>query len=160
MGLALVYERGVGATTSFDAEYAEELAAWARANPASDGRPAIDDTAVAERIGRIWIDEEVGRLLAHWANWNADQGRMSTAYGAVRKLITAEASLRNTGFSLDVLGAAGVLAEGNDDVPARGMFEREYRYSQVRTIYGGSSEIMRDIIAQKHLGLPRNRPSN
>jgi alkylation response protein AidB-like acyl-CoA dehydrogenase len=160
MGLALVYERGVGQTTSSEVAYAEPLAAWARANTTRDGRPAIDDTAVAERIGRIWVDEEVGRLLAHWANWNADQGRMSTAYGAVRKLITGEASLRNTGLALDVLGAQGVLAEGGDDVPAKGMFEHEYRYSQVRTIYGGSSEIMRDIIAQKHLGLPRNRPSN
>ena len=129
-------------------------------NSTIDGRPAIDDTAVAARIGRIWIDEEIGRLLGHWANWNAEQGRMSTAYGAVRKLISGEASLRNTGLALDVLGPAGVLAEGDDDVPARGMFEHEYRYSQVRTIYGGSSEIMRDIIAQKHLGLPRNRPSN
>src|SRR5262249_48541893 len=103
---------------------------------------------------------EVARLLGHWANWNADHGRMSTAYGAVRKLISGEASVRNTNLSLDVLGAAGVLAGEVDAVPGRGMFEHEFRYSQVRTIYGGSSEIMRDIIAQKHLGLPRNRPSN
>jgi alkylation response protein AidB-like acyl-CoA dehydrogenase len=160
MGLALVYERGVGNPTAFEAPLAADLAAWARANRSADGTPLIEDTAVAGRVGRIWIDEEVSRLLAHWANWNADQGRMSTAYGAVRKLISGEASLRNTNLSLDVLGTAGVLAGEGDEVPARGMFEHEFRYSQVRTIYGGSSEIMRDIIAQKHLGLPRNRPSN
>jgi hypothetical protein len=160
MGLALVYERGVGSTTSFEAPIAGDLAAWARANQTVDGRPAIEDTAVAERVARIAIDDEVSRLLGHWANWNADHGRMSTAYGAVRKLISGEASLRNTGLALDVLGTAGVLAGEGDEVPARGMFEHEFRYAQVRTIYGGSSEIMRDIIAQKHLGLPRNRPNN
>jgi alkylation response protein AidB-like acyl-CoA dehydrogenase len=160
MGLALVYERGVGNDSASEAVLAEDLAAWARSSERPDGTAAIDDASVAARIGRIAIDEEVCRLLAEWANWNADQGRMSTAYGAVRKLISGEASLRNTGVALDVLGTAGVLSGEGDHVPARGMFEHEYRYSQVRTIYGGSSEIMRDIIAQKHLGLPRNRPSN
>jgi alkylation response protein AidB-like acyl-CoA dehydrogenase len=160
MGLALVYERGVGNQTASEALLAGDLAAWARTAERPDGSLAIDDASVAARVGRIAIDEEVCRLLSAWANWNADQGRMSTAYGAVRKLISGEASLRNTGLALDVLGTAGVLAGEGDEVPARGMFEHEYRYSQVRTIYGGSSEIMRDIIAQKHLGLPRNRPSN
>jgi alkylation response protein AidB-like acyl-CoA dehydrogenase len=160
MGLALVYERGVGNDSASEALIADELAAWARSNEHLDGTPAIDDDSVAARIGRIAIDEEVCRLLAAWANWNADEGRMSTAYGAVRKLISGEMSHRNTGVALDVLGIDGVLAGEGAEVPARGMFEHEYRYSQVRTIYGGSSEIMRDIIAQKHLGLPRNRPSN
>jgi alkylation response protein AidB-like acyl-CoA dehydrogenase len=137
-----------------------DLATWARTAERLDGSIALEDPLVAERIGRFAIDEEVARLLGHWANWNADQGRLSTAYGAIRKLFSSEASQRNTSSVLDALGAEGVLAGELDDVPAHGMFEREFRYSQVRTIYGGSSEIMRDIIAQRYLHLPRNRPSS
>ena len=157
LGVALMYERGVESPTAFEPPLATNLAAWARTSRRPDGSAPIDDPLVASCIGRIAVDEEVGRLLTGWANWNAAQGRTSTVYGAIRKLISSEASLRNTGLALEAIGPDGVLAGRAEEVPAGGLFEHEYRYSQVRTIYGGSSEIMRDIIAQKYLGLPRNR---
>jgi len=44
------------------------------------------------------------------------------------------------------------------EAPVDGAVDAAFRYGIVGTIYGGSSEIMREIIAQRHLGLPRNRP--
>jgi len=160
MNVALVFERGVGNPSSFEHPLAEELAEWARETVRADGSRVIDDPLVTERIGRMVVDEEISRLLAHRANWLADHGDRSTAHGAMRKLFSAEAAVRNTTAGLDVLGADGVLATAAGDAPLGGDLEREFRYAVVKTIYGGSSEIMRDIIAQRFLGLPKNRPKN
>ena len=159
MGVALVYERGVGSPTSdYEEPLAAQLATWARNQHEPDGSRLIDNPAVAERIGRIFVDEEVSRLLSHWANWRAEHREFSTTEGAMRKLFSSERVQHNTAAALDVLGPLGVLADGSPGAPHQGLFEREFRQSVVKTIYGGSSEIMRDLIAQRHLGLPKNRP--
>ena len=62
-----------------------------------------------------------------------------------------------TGF---ILGAEGVLAPGAADTPFGGKFEHDFRAAVVTTVYGGASEILREIIAERRLGLPRNRPAS
>lgn len=76
----------------------------------------------------------------------------------MRKLYSSEAVIRNTSAALDMLGPEGVLSAESSFAPGGGLFEREFRQAIVKTIYGGSSEIMRDVIAQRYLGLPKNRP--
>jgi alkylation response protein AidB-like acyl-CoA dehydrogenase len=160
MNVALVYERGVGGTSAFEHPVGEELAHWASAVRHDDGTTLLDDPLLAERVGRMLIDDEVSNLLALRANWLADKGDTSTAHGAMRKLFSGEASLRNCTAAIDAMGAEGLLEAAAGDAPLGGDMVREFRYSVVKTIYGGSSEIMRDIIAQKFLGLPKNRPKN
>lgn len=60
---------------------------------------------------------------------------------------------------LDILGAEAVLSPDAPDAPLGGAIDQTFRYGVVGTIYGGSSEIMREIVAERTLGLPRNRPS-
>ena len=52
----------------------------------------------------------------------------------------------------------GCSTHDSDEAPLDGAVDAAFRYGIVGTIYGGSSEIMREIVAQRHLGLPRNRP--
>ena len=56
----------------------------------------------------------------------------------------------------DVMGCAGQLKPGDEHAPVGGRFERSYRYTVVDTIGGGASEIQKNIIARRGLGLPRN----
>ena len=58
---------------------------------------------------------------------------------------------------LDLLGPAGTLAHGEDGAVLDGLVEHAFRHSTVTTIYGGSSEVQRGIIAERGLGLPRSR---
>jgi alkylation response protein AidB-like acyl-CoA dehydrogenase len=60
---------------------------------------------------------------------------------------------------LDILGAEGVLARSADGAPLHAAVEEAFRYGVVGTVYGGSSEIMREIVAERQLGLPRVRNS-
>jgi len=54
------------------------------------------------------------------------------------------------------MGPAGQLRAGEPEAPLGGRFERSYRYTVVDTIGGGASEIQKNIIARRGLGLPPN----
>jgi alkylation response protein AidB-like acyl-CoA dehydrogenase len=60
--------------------------------------------------------------------------------------------------ALDILGAEGMLAADAVGAPLAGKLEQGFRAAVVTTVYGGASEILREIIAERRLGLPRNRP--
>jgi alkylation response protein AidB-like acyl-CoA dehydrogenase len=155
---ALVYERGPGLPRSAEETLATELAGWARTARRADGSVALDDPYVAERLGRMAVEEEVARLLSLRMHWKSARGELPGVEGSMHKLFSSEALQRHYRDTLDILGAEGVLAPGGPDAPNGGTFEAGFRAAVVRTIYGGSSEIMREIIAEGRLGLPRNRP--
>ncbi|MGI8334202.1 acyl-CoA dehydrogenase family protein [Actinomadura scrupuli] len=159
MKVALVYERGVSSPASLEKNLAPGLAAWARQAHRPDGTRVLDDPLAAERIGRIAVDEEVARLLGRWMNWRATKGGVPGVEGTMNKLFFTEAEQRHYSDTLDILGAEGLLAPEASGAPAGGRFERDFRAAVVSTVYGGTSEILRDVIAERHLGLPRNRPN-
>jgi alkylation response protein AidB-like acyl-CoA dehydrogenase len=116
-------------------------------------RPFSDRAAV--ELGRAWAQLEAGRLLGRHAAWIAGNGGTPAVEAAMAKLYTSEAVQAAAGRLLDQLGPAGVLQAGTPGAPADGALEYEYRHTAVATIYGGTSEIMRTIIALQGLGLPR-----
>jgi alkylation response protein AidB-like acyl-CoA dehydrogenase len=158
MNVALVFERGVSEGGSMVNGVAADIAAWARDTTGPDGATRFDDPLVAERIGRIAVEEEVGRLLRQRGMWLAEQGGLPGVEGSMAKLFASEASQRHYSDILDILGAEGVMQREAVGAPLAGKLENEFRESVVSTIYGGSSEILREIVAERRLGLPRNRP--
>jgi alkylation response protein AidB-like acyl-CoA dehydrogenase len=58
---------------------------------------------------------------------------------------------------LDFLGPAGLLSRGEPGAPVEGFLEHCWRFAPVTTIAGGTSEIQRNNIAERMLGLPRAR---
>jgi hypothetical protein len=157
MNVALVYERGVAGQTSLEQTLARDLAAWARQARREDGSSVWQDPLVAERIGRMAVEEEVTKLLGQWVQWRVDSGHLPGVEGSMRKLFYTEADQRRYSDALDILAAEGVLAPGSPGAPGGGKFEHDFRNAVVTTVYGGTSEILRDIVAQTGLGLPRTR---
>ena len=154
MTVALTYERGgtLGAVRALEA-----TVEWARDARHPDGSRPFDDPLVRRRLAQVAIENEVATLLSHRTTWVTTQDRLPGVEGSMAKLFSSESIQRSCSTLLDVLGADGVLDERAPGAPAAGAVEYAYRKAAVARIYGGSSEIMRSIIAERGLGLPRTR---
>jgi alkylation response protein AidB-like acyl-CoA dehydrogenase len=138
----LTFERGVS-TLGQQIVYARELSGIAEL---AQRNGAADDPLIRERLARAWVglramrsyalatmdveragQDNVSKLL--WANWHRDLGELA----------------------MDVVGKDGLaLTDGDFDE-----WQRLFLFSRADTIYGGSNEVQRNIIAERVLGLPR-----
>ncbi|WP_336212815.1 acyl-CoA dehydrogenase family protein [Nonomuraea sp. LPB2021202275-12-8] len=149
----LGFERGV-ATLGQQVGFRRELEAIIEVARTTG---AIDDPLLRDRLVRSWIGLRVMRL-------NAVRTMEGIAAGApgpessISKLVWGVWHRELGELAVDVLGAAGMIADG----PPYDLSDaqRLYLFSRADTIYGGSNEIQRDIIAERVLGLPREaRPA-
>jgi alkylation response protein AidB-like acyl-CoA dehydrogenase len=155
MHAALVYERN-SANWGEPAGLLDAVVGWA-CTPGTSGEQPIDDARVRARLAEHAAALEVGRLLLYRTAHLAAGGAMTHVEGSMAKLWITEAFVRAAGDLSDLLGTAGLLRPGDPGAPAGGLVEHAFRHAQVTTIYGGSSEVQRGIIAERGLGLPRTR---
>ena len=73
------------------------------------------------------------------------------------KLYATERYQQAVGWFQQMAGAEGLLSFGVDGAAADGWIDYDGRHSPVVTIYGGTTEINRNNVAERHLGLPRAR---
>jgi 3-oxocholest-4-en-26-oyl-CoA dehydrogenase alpha subunit len=128
---------------------------WARQAQRPDGSRVLDDPAVRERLARLAVEAEVARLIGR----RNDSLRMQPGVGNGSKLFWTELYQRASSECLDIIGPEGLLSYSEPAAPADGYAEYAFRRSVILTIVGGCSEVQRDIIAERRLGLPRSRPS-
>ncbi|MBA3741383.1 acyl-CoA dehydrogenase family protein [Sporichthya sp.] len=134
----------------------EELVAWTRVFP-SEKSPLIADRTVAHRLAEMAADLEVARLLALRTACIIDTGVVPTAEAAALKVWISELRHRIATEGLAIVGEHGQLKAGEDAAPAAGQLEHQYRAGTVLKFASGTNEVMRDIIAQRALHLPRAR---
>lgn len=120
-----------------------------------NGRPAIESDRVRDRIGQFSAEVEALSALAeaNMERFLAGRERMHDA--AMGKLMFSELNLEIASFAVELGGEAGVLVDGDPAVLDGGRWQDEWLYARAFTIAGGSSEIMRNLIAERGLGLPR-----
>jgi len=100
-------------------------------------------------------DLKCSALFAFRLAWILDQGRVPNYESSMAKVFITEAMNHLTHVAMKVLGPFGQLQRGSPWAPLEGAVEYHHRWQVVETIYAGTSEIMRNIIAQRGLGLPR-----
>ena len=159
MMTALVFERN-SSWYGEQVRLLDHALTWARATPSPDGGTMIDDPLVRERLARVAIGNEISNLLGWRAAWMASEGTLPGVEGTMAKLFTTE-HYRWAGNELvEALGADGLRRHGDPSAGpdiAHGWIEAIFRHCQVTTIYGGTSEVLRGIIAERGLQLPRSR---
>jgi hypothetical protein len=121
-----------------------------------DGRPLREDPVARSRVAQAVTQLEVARMLQRRAISEAVRGRVPTVESSMYKLYMNEAGKRLANAALDLFGPEAALRPGEDEAPVGGRFERSYRYTVVDTIGGGTSEIQKNIIARRGLGLPQS----
>jgi 3-oxochol-4-en-24-oyl-CoA dehydrogenase len=155
MHAALVFERN-SANWGEPAHLVDSVARWA-ATTGSDGTRPFDDPVTRERLARWDTLVEVGRLLLYRSAWLAATGALPQVEGSMAKLFLTETFVQAAHDLVEVAGAEGLLPRHQDGAVLDGLLEHGVRHAVVTTIYGGSSEIQREIVAQRGLGMPRGR---
>ena len=154
---ALDLERFTMFTYSPTEQRMEELVDWVK-TARRDDRPLKDDPHVRSRIAQLATQGEVARVLG--LTFVHAAGRVGakppTNQASQYKLFATQLSQRVANAMVDLAGAGAQLRVHTEDAPLRGRPEMSYRYSVIDTIGGGSSEIQKNIIARRKLGLPRN----
>ena len=126
-----------------------------------DGEPLRDDPKVRSRIARLATTAEVARgmglrVVDASAKAEKEGGAPPTMESSEYKLFTTEFSKRLANASMDLGGPGTQLRVGTEEAPMAGRAESTYRYTVLDTIGGGTSEVQKNIITRRGLGLPKN----
>ncbi|MCC6383288.1 MAG: acyl-CoA dehydrogenase family protein [Dehalococcoidia bacterium] len=108
------------------------------------------------RLADLWVANETGRLLSYRTAWMQEAGKIANYEASVIKVFATELAQKITNFGVNLLGPAGGLEPGSKCAPFDGVLEKGHLSNVSPTIYSGSSEIQRNIIATRGLGLPRD----
>ncbi|HEX7166664.1 MAG TPA: acyl-CoA dehydrogenase family protein [Acidimicrobiales bacterium] len=125
----------------------EDLATFAK----STG--AWDDPVLRDRIVRAIVEGRIIKITNYRAAAQRKAGRQPGPEGSITKLFQAEYNKRLQELAVDILGARGMAwSQGDGETAAR---IRGFLRSRANTIEGGTSEVMRNILGDRVLGLPR-----
>lgn len=133
----------------------EELTAFAKDTRGPKGR-VIDDTGVRNGLANLRIEVEVSRLLSYQVVWMQSRGKIPNYEASMSKAFGSELGQRIANFGIKLIGLNAQRIDANDPgAPLRGAFGRAYMRTVPSTIAAGTSEVQRNIIATRGLGLPR-----
>jgi len=132
----------------------QELAQYCRETKRG-GCPLIDDPRVRRKLATLAVEIEVARFISYNVAWLQSKGQVPIYESSVAKTYTTELRQRIANAGLQILGLYGQLDESSKWAPLHGRLKYQYLWTVGETIYAGSNEIQRNIIAQRGLGLPR-----
>ena len=119
-----------------------------------DGRPLSQDPLVRQKLAELHVGFEVGRLLIYQVAWFLSQGVVPNYQTAMAKAYCTEFCQRLASTAMQILGPYGQLRPGSKRIPFLPGATETYMFSPGYTIQAGTSEILRNIIATRGLGLP------
>jgi alkylation response protein AidB-like acyl-CoA dehydrogenase len=160
----LSYERG-GSSLARVTRYAAAFRQLLRAvrSLRRGGRPLVEDPAVRAKLGRIYVDLEVQRYAALRILSALEKGESPGPAASITKLSYSEFEKRYHELVQEILGPWGQAMSGAADDFAEvdtssgepGTWATAFLWSRAGTIYAGSSEIQKNIIGERVLGLPK-----
>lgn len=120
-----------------------------------DGKRLSQKPLIRQKLSQMAVELEVTRLLYYQLAHMLDKGTIPNYQSSMEKMFATEVAQRVANTGMEVMGLCGQLKEGSRRAPLAGRVEHFYRWSVVETVYAGTSEIQRNIIAMRGLGLPR-----
>jgi 3-oxocholest-4-en-26-oyl-CoA dehydrogenase alpha subunit len=122
-----------------------------------DGEALRTDPVIRKQIARLFTDAEVARVLGlRFVAKSMKGGAPPTSEASEYKLFATELSKRLANASMDLGGPGSQLRVKTEEAPMKGRAESTYRYTVIDTVGGGGSEIQKNIISRRKLGLPKN----
>jgi alkylation response protein AidB-like acyl-CoA dehydrogenase len=117
--------------------------------PAADGTRPADDPVVRDRIARHWVELQALRYTNYRALGTLQRTGIPGPEGSAIKLRWSEQNQRLTKLARELQWPEGILDDG--------WWQHQQLRSRGNTIEAGTSEVLRNIVAERVLGLPRSR---
>ncbi len=157
----LMFERGAAQTSdrhraTQDAVLLEKVAQLAR-SARRDGRAAFDDAVIADRLAALWTRAEAMRLSTERAGIPGLCGDRPLALAMMHKLLFSEFNQDLMRAACEILGAEAMLWIDDPHAPDGAEWPRALLNSYGFTIGGGTSEVQRNILGERVLGLPKSK---
>ncbi len=146
----LAHERGGSAPHARLAGELADVLALARSGDAARG-----DARWRQRLAQSWIETEIVRLVAYKQVSDVMRTGHPGPEGSYLKLLWSETDMRMKDLAIDLEGPYAAVERGDPHAVDAGRWQYEYLWSRAAGIYAGTSEVQRNIIAQRVLGLPR-----
>jgi len=124
---------------------------------ATGGRPAIADSATRQRLGRLAALAHVTDAMSKSVQSRIANGTADPADGPLAKVFYSEVNLAMTECGLDLQGVGGIAVEGDGQAYADGWWQDAFLYARAYTIAGGANEVLKTVVAERALGLPRDK---
>jgi len=150
----LDFERSSVATSAGMRRTLEELTAYVK-ETRHNGKLLFDEPPVRHRVADLWVELNIVRLLSYRVVTLQQRGIVPNHEASIIKVFNSEYNQRLARAGINILGLHGQLRPDSTYARLRGRFERSYQSSAGSTIAAGTSEIQRNIIAQRGLGLAR-----
>jgi alkylation response protein AidB-like acyl-CoA dehydrogenase len=115
----------------------------------------VTDAVLRDRIAREWVELQALKYTNYRSLTTLQKTGIPGPEGSASKLVWSESNQRLTKLALEILGSHAQLTNGG------GYADGYWQYQQLRsrgnTIEAGTSEILRNIVAERVLGMPRSR---
>ena len=119
------------------------------------GRPAISDPVIRQKIAQAYIESEVFRLTTYRSVTRLLKGKPPGPENAILKLFYTQSTIQVTDTALEIQGPFSVLERSSSRAVDSGSWQFQFLKSRGGTIAGGTSEIIKNIIGERVLGLPK-----
>ncbi len=150
----LDFERSGVASFASNRRSIEELVELARETGAN-GKPLNEDPMIRQRLAELWTRNEAGKTIAYNVAWMQSEGLVPNREASISKMMGSEIAQQIHELGVQMLGMYGILDKGSKWAYLDGRLAWQWMDSISLTIRGGTSEIQRNIIAGRGLGLPR-----
>ncbi len=118
-----------------------------------NGQAMIEDPKIAARLAKVFAGNVVTEVINYYSLWSSVERKPHRGQGSMSKLFSSERFRTDAADLLDLLAPESLFT---DDGPAA-YINLSYRHAQGTTIYGGTSEVHRSMVAERALNLPRTR---
>ncbi|HUO62849.1 MAG TPA: acyl-CoA dehydrogenase [Terriglobales bacterium] len=120
-----------------------------------NGAPATQDPTMRQKLAQMWIDTEVFKYTGARAITKLLKGELPGPEASAGKMMWTEGHQRLQDLAMELQGPYGQLARGSQWAVDGGVWQYSFLRSRANSIEGGTTEIQKNIIGERVLGLPK-----
>ncbi len=119
-----------------------------------NGKPLAQETLIRQKLAQLQVEFDIGRLLIYRVVMVMEEGRAPNVEAAMAKAYSTAFEQHLAKIAMEILGLYGQLLAESKWAPILGMAPHSYLASTGYSLQAGTSEILRNVVASRGLGLP------